>query len=231
VQLSFRGRAFSVPDEPSYIAGVFRDEESIRDRYWEITPGAVVVDVGCHFGSYTIPALASGAQVYALDPDVAVTEVLLRVCSQCPEWSDRLVVLHEALAEKGGPGPEFRAWLAQQAQPSMSAPLDASFSTLDALAERFQFSRLDWVKIDVEGLELSVLRGGVRSLERFGPSLLIEDHTCIYPFVADIHSTERCARLLEDLGYEVRTGIPYGSGRVGVSTTPFRTYMAASIRG
>jgi hypothetical protein len=44
------------------------------------------------------------------------------------------------------------------------------------LAERPGIDRVDWIKIDVEGAELGVLRGGERTLKRYKPNLLVELH-------------------------------------------------------
>jgi FkbM family methyltransferase len=47
-------------------------------------------------------------------------------------------------------------------------------STLDQFVEARGLQRLDFMKIDVEGFEERVLRGGARTLERFRPTILIE---------------------------------------------------------
>lgn len=46
--------------------------------------------------------------------------------------------------------------------------------TLDEFRERVGIGRVDFVKVDVEGAELDVLRGGVDLVERDGPVLLLE---------------------------------------------------------
>ena len=40
--------------------------------------------------------------------------------------------------------------------------------------DAFEFERLDFVKIDVEGMELDVLEGGKQTIERHRPQMLIE---------------------------------------------------------
>lgn len=46
--------------------------------------------------------------------------------------------------------------------------------TLDAFGERVGLTRLDFVKIDVEGAELHVLRGGEATVERLRPVVMVE---------------------------------------------------------
>jgi FkbM family methyltransferase len=46
--------------------------------------------------------------------------------------------------------------------------------TLDALCARAELTRLDFLKIDVEGAELHVLAGGAGVIEKFCPAMLVE---------------------------------------------------------
>lgn len=221
VTREFRGHSYRLPAHP-VVLQVFGDEANIRDTYWLIKPGDVVVDVGSHFGSYAIPALASGATVYAVDPDADVSDVLAAIHTCNPELPGRLVMLREALVDKGGLTPFFRSELEKLTHPSMLTPLDCPYSCLDELAEIQGLDRLDWLKIDVEGLELAVLRGGEDALRRFIPTILIEDHTTVVPFVREMQSTRLCTEFLESLGYHVQAGIPYDSG-------DSRTYILATL--
>jgi len=76
------------------------------------------------------------------------------------------------------------------------------------VAAEYGLTRLDWVKIDVEGAELGVLSGGREALSRFRPTLVIEMHDQVYPFVSQMGSGPRCRDLLKSLGYEIEV-VPY----------------------
>jgi FkbM family methyltransferase len=61
--------------------------------------------------------------------------------------------------------------------------VDVEVQTLDGVCAAAELTRLDFVKIDVEGAELQVLKGGQASIERFRPALLVEiedRHTARY---------------------------------------------------
>jgi hypothetical protein len=62
--------------------------------------------------------------------------------------------------------------------------------------------RVDWIKVDVEGGEVGVLEGAQETLRRFSPRLLIEDHSRVYPWVAEQGTTQRLLSLLDEYGYE-----------------------------
>jgi FkbM family methyltransferase len=46
--------------------------------------------------------------------------------------------------------------------------------TMDGLCDRMNLTRLDFLKIDVEGAELHVLEGGRHAVETYRPSILVE---------------------------------------------------------
>ena len=47
-------------------------------------------------------------------------------------------------------------------------------TTIDASPEALRLDRLDFIKADIEGWELALLRGGEKTLRRFRPVLVIE---------------------------------------------------------
>jgi FkbM family methyltransferase len=49
-----------------------------------------------------------------------------------------------------------------------------SVTRLDRLVRELELKRVDWLKIDAEGMELKVLQGGIRLLENYGPKIILE---------------------------------------------------------
>ena len=49
-----------------------------------------------------------------------------------------------------------------------------SLQTLDGFCERIDLKRLDLIKMDIEGAELPALRGGIETLRRFMPYIIVE---------------------------------------------------------
>jgi hypothetical protein len=107
---------------------------------------------------------------------------------------------------------------------------------LDQFSERERLARLDLIKIDVDGNEVPVLRGGAKTLARFQPTLLME----MSPYVQDEqeHGFDALVSLLRDAVYliedastgkplplqagELRALIPDGAG-INVVARPQRT--------
>ena len=66
-------------------------------------------------------------------------------------------------------------------------------TTLAAICEEHGVGTIDFLKIDVEGAEASILRGATRVLEELGPRLLIEMHAP--------ELIQECIALLRSRGY------------------------------
>jgi FkbM family methyltransferase len=206
--------AILLPDEPG-LAAAYADEKPVRDAYWHPARGDVVIDLGAAVGSYAVPALMAGARVIAVDPDAGATAKLERVAAfNGLGGLDWLTVVHAAVWDEPGYPPDMRAALEAGGYAYLIPRPGDPWTTLDDLAAGL--SRLDWIKIDVEGAELGVLRSGRKTLAEFRPRMLIEDHTEVYPYVAAMDSRGQCYELLENLGYRV-TEVPWGP--------PPRTYL------
>ncbi|MFF5444240.1 FkbM family methyltransferase [Streptomyces sp. NPDC012888] len=161
-----------------------------------VRPGTVCVDVGAEYGLYTL-GLAGLTGPSGHVHTVHRTALGARPGRGVLSLPRRrgLPVHGRAYLTEGvrGPGPnaEFRT----------ARPVPVPVRTLDQLAEAAGGGApIGFVKADVEGAELAVLRGGARTLARHRPALLLE--------VEDRHLGKYGARsdeLLEHLaGYGYR---------------------------
>jgi len=178
----------------------FEDEAEIRANHWHINHDDIVIDVGCHIGSYTLPALEAGATVYAIDPYIKFTSVL----SLLAEDTSKLTIINATMAEDEGYTEEYQRAMRSEPNWHMHAKRNTTYITLDALVERYAIKKLDWLKIDVEGAELFVLRGGIKTLTRFNPKIVLEDHTGVYKFASTLQIGEQCRSLLISLDYQMK---------------------------
>jgi FkbM family methyltransferase len=129
--------------------------------------------VGAAYGAYTLPALAAGATVHAFEPvrDVCAD---LRRNVELNGWRSRCAVyefgLWDSLAtvRLGDYAPHWPAGTAEE---------PFTVDTLDNWAKRTGIERLDWLKMDIEGAEERALRGGIETIEKLRPRLIIEAHT------------------------------------------------------
>jgi FkbM family methyltransferase len=151
-------------------------ERDIHEAVAELCrPGMIVADIGANVGAHTLlfaRAVSPGGRVYAFEPTEYAFAKLQRNVALNP-WTD-VHAERVALAEAAHPAEriDFRAsW--PVFGPRRDAPCVVSFDTLDAWAARHGVTRLDLIKIDVDGYEWNVLQGG-RAMLATRPVLLLE---------------------------------------------------------
>jgi len=204
---SFRGHTFLVPDD-HFVINSADDEVEIRENFWDPKPGEVVIDVGAQYGSYTYTALACGATVIAVEPNPKNVPWLRRGLDLNGWSAPRAQIMQGAIWKADSPYPEELRWTVTEGSGDRPGQEPSDFAqvrmwTLDELVGELNLPRVDWVKVDVEGVELGVIESGWETLQRFRPTLLIEDHTTIYPYCTEILSAKRLMSLLLYFPYRV----------------------------
>ncbi len=154
----------------------FMDESEVRERWWHPKQDDVVLDIGAGFGSYTLPACAMGARVYAWSPEhdgeILTQNVALN------HWEDRCTVYRYGFYSQHG-------WV--NAERKLFSPNHQwshgwfFVGVLDGFVFGEQLPRVDWIKIDVEGAEVNVLQGGRETILTFHPNILVENHNFLNP--------------------------------------------------
>jgi FkbM family methyltransferase len=150
-------------------------------------------------------AVAPSGRVYAVEPTDFAFSRLKRNLELNPELGGVLLPLQAFLGAPGGPAPPtavYASWkLVEEPERhpvhggTMKTIAGARALTLDALVEEQQISRLDLIKIDVDGGERDVLAGAQRTLETLRPRILIE----LSPHQAE-EAGSSLAELLASLG-------------------------------
>lgn len=186
----------------------------IKDR-WELEQarrllpaGGVFLDIGSNFGWYALTlarTVGPTGQVHAFEPNPP-TFAQLRAHVDLNDLGEVIRTVPQALSDRPG-----RASLITRDDNTGAARLDCAegdadegvvtVSTLDEYAARSNLGRVDLIKLDVEGNEPRVLRGGEETLARFQPPLLVE----VNPPVLENMGTnaEELAGALRDRGYDI----------------------------
>jgi FkbM family methyltransferase len=161
-------------------AWTFEDEQQFRDRWWHPKQGETVLDIGAAFGSYALPALACGARVVCFSPATLDTEILQLNLVHNPEIATRCKVVRDGLYSRNGFFDPDHCVFAETPARDASGHDTTQWlkvRTLDSfLGETPGIERVDWIKIDVEGAELEVLKGGANCLRMYRPRILVENH-------------------------------------------------------
>jgi len=171
-------------------------------------PGGVLVDVGANIGLFSLKGahLVGGAGlVLAVEP--GETSLARLSANLALNNLPQIRVVRAALSDHEGEMALFHIPLGDDPQafslisgggqvPSETVQV----TTLDKLAETHGLTRLDCIKIDVEGAEPMVLSGARATLERFHPIVIFEINA---PLAEATGGSSEAAGALTALGYRL----------------------------
>lgn len=177
--------------------------------YGLVRPGDVALDVGTNIGETLLNfARITGDKgvVYGFEPNpvtfrkcqanIALNPQLGPIRLFNEGLGDREAVLHMHTPSPRNTGGDRIAL----SHAKTDGLVVVKVVTLDQVVERERITSLNFIKIDVEGFELNVLRGAERSLRRFQPVLFIElDDTNLREQDA---TAAALVKFLANLGYQ-----------------------------
>ncbi len=162
-------------------------EPHMRRLFNRLTgPGGVAIDVGANVGAHTLTLaslVGAAGHVLAFEPNPAIRKRLQANIEL--NGMSQVSVYAQALAEENGclqlrvP----KAGSAESSNPGLASLvaletphdlIDVEVRRGDDLVVDADISRLDLVKIDVQGYEMQVLHGLEATLDRFKPAVLFE---------------------------------------------------------
>jgi FkbM family methyltransferase len=164
-----------------YFGGLFEPIESYLFLKM-IAPGMTVFDVGANCGQYTLlaaRAVGAGGSVHSFEP-IAGTFTILEehvrlnrygnvTLNQAALWSEATTL---SLGNESAQAQSGR-WSAGSAAIDRSA-VKVRAIRFDDYVREHQISRIDLIKMDIEGAEPFMMQGARESLARFRPALLME---------------------------------------------------------
>ena len=177
-----------------------------------IKPGNVVLDIGANIGAHSLQfarLVGDRGRVFAFEPTAFAYSKLLQNLELNPQLRDRVVAEQVMLTDRDDSPAETEicsSWplgKATRLHPghggSPKSTLGCRVGTLDSYLAAAAITRVDFVKLDVDGFEWNVLKGGIRSLLAFRPVILME--LCPYLLVEHHRSLEELISLLTGIGF------------------------------
>ena len=180
------------------------EKESIRYLLNQDLRGKTVLDIGANKGVYTYwmaKQVGPRGRVIAFEPQPELCDFLDELKKSF--GLSNVEVVNRGLSEQAGSFALARSKVGSggarlkaedDKTQASSHEITVPVTTLDAFCQQEGVDRLNFIKCDVEGHELSVFRGGEKSLKKHRPTLLFECH----------HEEARAGHLfsyLKDLDY------------------------------
>lgn len=178
--------------------------------------GDTVFDLGANFGLFTrflSESVGGQGKVYSFEPSDDMYEVLTSNCEKLNLANSR--VFKTALSDRSGTTEmvipiredgtlnHYEGSISGEAK-SADVPvkhISVETSTLDDFCSHHSIAKIDFIKCDVEGHEIEVLKGARKTLLHHQPSMLLEVNE---PLDVPGHGA-KVLNLVRDLGYDVYT--------------------------
>ncbi len=215
-----------------FLGAYEKDTNEILSKY--IKEGMTVVEAGANHGSETViigKLIGEKGMLYAFEPLPTLIE-RLSINIKINKQEDYVRVVPFALGEleqtiqfhiaderlsNQGMGSKYEFSLATKS-------ISVEQLTLDKWVERTNISVIDFIKIDIQGAELDLLRGGADTIKRWKPILYLE---------ADEVQTNNGHTTLEDIfsclsgyGYEVRLTTQKSSRKLDIHNLASGNWLA-----
>lgn len=230
-------------NKSSYLK-VQEQEEIFYCNY--LKPGMTVFDVGAHVGKFTLlfmRCVGQEGQVHAFEASQSTFTKLTKAFQS--ESNPNFILNHKAVADKEGClkihvyDEKHSSWNSIANRPLSKYGINVQPShieevesvTIDGYCQRHNISKIDLLKIDVEGAEYQVLLGARHMLEsqRIG--------CCVFEFGATTfdmgNDPNKIEAYVEHMGYEIRNvvkGEPIFPGRENAAKARFSIHIVIPKR-
>ncbi|MBE7383319.1 MAG: FkbM family methyltransferase [Leptolyngbya sp. SIO1E4] len=191
------------PIEVEMLTGAYDPKTSAIIRRF-VSVNDVVIDVGANVGALTLlmATVANQGKVIAIEPGPPICSRLRNNLKLNPDIQKTVDVYQIGLSDRAGE-------LLWQEDPNVvgNAGLlhhggePVKVDTLDNVVKNSGIERLDFIKIDVEGMEYEVIKGGLASITQYRPFIYYET---LEPFRAirgfDLYG--QIYAVLQEMGYQ-----------------------------
>lgn len=148
-------------------------------KFYKPQPGDVVMDAGGNVGMmalYFAQLVGPTGKVYCFEPDAHNLRDIQRNLAINPELHDRIVVQSELLwnantwvdFQESGTVGSSAVWFS-----GTESIVKKQALTIDAWVQSLGLTRLDFIKMDIEGAEIEALEGAATTLRTLRPKMAI----------------------------------------------------------
>lgn len=170
-----------------YLRGSF-EPDMVKFCRKSISRNDIILDIGANIGAHTLHfarLVSEGdGRVIAVEATDFAYKKLRKNLSLNEDVAHVVTTLHCMLVESANSSRErsiYASWPLvgsdrkhEQHQGVLKSTGDAAVATLDEVLVELKINRVDWVKIDVDGHELQVIKGATTTLTRFRPNIMME---------------------------------------------------------
>lgn len=180
--VSYHGRKFKIVIDPK---NGYLDEQVFAKKLYEphivkefvenISPGNICLDIGANIGHHAIimsQMVGQNGIVYAFEPIPFIRNQMIESIGL--NAINNIQIIPEALSDTDG---KMSLYINNDNVGSSSLVNTGSGTTIPVTLKKldsYDFKHIDFIKIDVEGFEYNVLKGGEMTIASLHPKILFE---------------------------------------------------------
>ncbi|MEO5999784.1 MAG: FkbM family methyltransferase [Ferruginibacter sp.] len=163
------------------------ESENFKFLFASCKKGDTVLDIGAHIGLFSAiaaKAVGSEGKIYAFEPS-PTTNKLLQKTVAINHAQNIITTFQKAVGGEVGKTTFFVSDAQadnanslvkyKEDRPSLHG-IDIEVTTIDEFVKEQQFTKIDFIKIDVEGVEYDALKGATGTFKKFKPKSILAIH-------------------------------------------------------
>ena len=173
---------------------------------FEVKNDAVIFDIGAWKGDtayFFSKKCSDNAQIYAFEPDNYAFQILEKIKNK---YKLNNVITKNVLFSNAEKEIDFISMIKN------TPTVKKKTITIDKFVEENNIEKIDYIKMDVEGAERTILEGAIKTIKKFKPSLAIAIYHGGKLFMEDFYDIPLFIKNImgEDYQYYIRTFHPAG---------------------
>jgi FkbM family methyltransferase len=149
----------------------------------------IAIDVGAHGGQFSrlLASIANQGRIIAIEPSGYARSILrlslwlraisnVTIVAAATGSQPDFAILKTPIKNKGDIGYGIANLVSQTHADKQNLIEPVAVVTIDQVMENLAIKRLDFIKADIEGHEASMILGAARTIDRFRPAILLEQH-------------------------------------------------------
>lgn len=195
---------------------IFHENIYNRDPHFAIKNGDTVIDVGAHIGFYSLHGglKMKNGQILAFEPNPD-TFSRLEKNIELNNLNNIINAWNKAVAACSGTvnlrisknSSEGNTIMARGTVAEYDEVMPVAAITLDDIVRKSYLSKIDMLKIDAEGAEVEILKGGMEKAMPIVQKIIIETHSP--------ELRKSCEKILSEAGFDKVLAVPSGVNMLG----------------